>query len=226
MIVSDDLQMHAITKSYTPADAAVAAIAAGCDALLVCGDGAVADIEIQIQTLEALIHAVEEERLSVSRLKARSTRNRAAKERFVREWRPPTAPQLRRIIGSESIGRSRADIGICLSADQATEASSGRQNRDRRSRQCVLPRRVRQGRGRAASVEFRAGVRRQRVRAPPRISVGRCRDRAHAFLRAWCDPSVKGLIAVRGGYGSVHLLPYLKLKTCGGLRRRSSATAT
>ena len=101
VIVSDDLQMHAITKSYTPADAAVAAIAAGCDALLVCGDGAVADIEIQIQALEALIHAVEEERLSVSQVESALARNRAAKERFVREWRPPTAPQLRRIIGSE-----------------------------------------------------------------------------------------------------------------------------
>jgi beta-N-acetylhexosaminidase len=101
VIVSDDLQMHAITKSYTPADAAVAAIAAGCDALLVCGDGAVADLEIQIQVLEALIHAVEEERLSVSRVEDALARNRAAKERFVREWRPPTAPQLRQIIGSE-----------------------------------------------------------------------------------------------------------------------------
>ena len=33
--------------------------------------------------------------------------------------------------------------------------------------------------------------------------------RARAFLEAWHDPSVKALIAVRGGYGSVHLLPLL-----------------
>jgi muramoyltetrapeptide carboxypeptidase len=33
--------------------------------------------------------------------------------------------------------------------------------------------------------------------------------RAQAFLYAWRDPSVRALIAVRGGYGSVHLLPYL-----------------
>lgn len=33
--------------------------------------------------------------------------------------------------------------------------------------------------------------------------------RANAFLAAWHDPSVRALIAVRGGYGSVHLLPYL-----------------
>src|SRR5712691_9475116 len=32
--------------------------------------------------------------------------------------------------------------------------------------------------------------------------------RAGAFLKAWRDPSVRALIAVRGGYGSVHLLPY------------------
>jgi muramoyltetrapeptide carboxypeptidase len=44
--------------------------------------------------------------------------------------------------------------------------------------------------------------------------------RAHAFLRAWRDPSVKGLIAVRGGYGSVHLLPYLQAED---LRRMPKA---
>jgi muramoyltetrapeptide carboxypeptidase len=38
---------------------------------------------------------------------------------------------------------------------------------------------------------------------------GDSRVRADAFLRAWRDPSIRALIAVRGGYGSVHLLPYL-----------------
>jgi muramoyltetrapeptide carboxypeptidase len=33
--------------------------------------------------------------------------------------------------------------------------------------------------------------------------------RAAAFLHAWFDPSVAALIAVRGGYGSVHILPLL-----------------
>lgn len=39
---------------------------------------------------------------------------------------------------------------------------------------------------------------------------GDAETRAHAFLRAWRDPSISGLVAVRGGYGSVHLLPYLE----------------
>lgn len=33
--------------------------------------------------------------------------------------------------------------------------------------------------------------------------------RAAAFMDAWCDPSVAALLAVRGGYGSVQLLPML-----------------
>jgi muramoyltetrapeptide carboxypeptidase len=34
--------------------------------------------------------------------------------------------------------------------------------------------------------------------------------RARAFLEAWRDPSIKALIAVRGGFGSVHLLPLIE----------------
>ena len=33
--------------------------------------------------------------------------------------------------------------------------------------------------------------------------------RAGAILRAWRDPSIRALIATRGGYGSVHVLPFL-----------------
>ena len=38
---------------------------------------------------------------------------------------------------------------------------------------------------------------------------GTAETRAGAFLRHWNDPSVRALIAVRGGYGSVELLPFL-----------------
>src|SRR5687767_5643893 len=44
--------------------------------------------------------------------------------------------------------------------------------------------------------------------------------RAQAFLGAWRDPSVKALIGVRGGYGSVHLLPFLEKED---LRRKPKA---
>ena len=79
----------------------MAAIAAGCDAVLMCGAGSRADIELQAEALEALIHAVEDERLSVKQVEASLARNRQAKERFLREWRPPTAAQLKTVIGSD-----------------------------------------------------------------------------------------------------------------------------
>jgi muramoyltetrapeptide carboxypeptidase len=49
---------------------------------------------------------------------------------------------------------------------------------------------------------------------------GEGRVRAEAFLNAWRDPSVRALIAVRGGYGSVHLLPFLETED---LRRAPKA---
>lgn len=47
------------------------------------------------------------------------------------------------------------------------------------------------------------------VFARSRYTAGSAAVRAAAFLQAWLDPSIAALIAVRGGYGSVHLLPLL-----------------
>jgi muramoyltetrapeptide carboxypeptidase len=40
-----------------------------------------------------------------------------------------------------------------------------------------------------------------------RFTSGTADTRAAAFMRAWLDPGIAALIAVRGGYGSVQLLP-------------------
>jgi muramoyltetrapeptide carboxypeptidase len=47
-------------------------------------------------------------------------------------------------------------------------------------------------------------------------AAGSAATRAAAFDRAWRDPSISALIAVRGGYGSVHLLPVLDPALFGG----------
>jgi muramoyltetrapeptide carboxypeptidase len=47
------------------------------------------------------------------------------------------------------------------------------------------------------------------VFARQRYTAGDAATRAAAFRRAWQDPSIAALMAVRGGYGSVHLLPLL-----------------
>src|SRR5262245_47767353 len=75
VILSDDLEMKAIAKTYTVPDAAVAAIAAGCDGLLVCSG----NVEVQAATLEALVHAVEEQTIPYKRLEDALTRLRKAR---------------------------------------------------------------------------------------------------------------------------------------------------
>ena len=79
VILSDDLEMKAIASTYRVPDAAVDAIAAGCDALLICSG----DVSLQAATLEALVHAVEQDRIPFKRLEDALVRNRRAKERFL-----------------------------------------------------------------------------------------------------------------------------------------------
>jgi muramoyltetrapeptide carboxypeptidase len=47
------------------------------------------------------------------------------------------------------------------------------------------------------------------VHARARYTAGDAAVRADAFRRAWADDRIAALIAVRGGYGSVHILPLL-----------------
>ena len=71
-------------------------------------------------------------------------------------------------------------------------------------------------------------------RSTPRPSSSAARSRPgrptpapRDFMRAWADPSVAALIALRGGYGSVQLLPLLARPAAVARRRScSSATAT
>lgn len=63
VIISDDLDMKAITARYEVGDAAVRAIEAGCDLLLCCRDPAHRD-----RTIEALTTAISEGRLSAERV--------------------------------------------------------------------------------------------------------------------------------------------------------------
>jgi beta-N-acetylhexosaminidase len=79
VILSDDLEMKAIAKTYAVPDAAVQAIAAGCDGVLICSG----NVEVQAATLEALVHAVENGAIPYKRLEDALTRLRRAKERFL-----------------------------------------------------------------------------------------------------------------------------------------------
>jgi len=100
VILSDDLEMQAIARTWAVPDAAVRAIGAGCDAMLVCSG----DYEAQAQALEALVHAVEDGRIARTAFDDSQKRLRLAKERFLAI--PVGAPQrsqdLRRVLGCDA----------------------------------------------------------------------------------------------------------------------------
>ena len=97
VVLSDDLEMRAIAASYTVPDAAVQAIAAGCDGVLICSG----DPDVQAATLEALVRAVEDGRIPYPRLEDALARQRRAKSRFLS--RPSSAPErLRDVVGCDA----------------------------------------------------------------------------------------------------------------------------
>lgn len=101
VIVGDDLEMKAIASRYTVSEAAVQAIAAGCDGLLICSGS----VDLQAAALEALVHAVEDGRIPFRRFEDAVTRHRRAKERFlaapVASPASSRRPPLRTIIGCD-----------------------------------------------------------------------------------------------------------------------------
>jgi beta-N-acetylhexosaminidase len=102
VIVSDDLEMRAITNRYDVPDAAVQAVAAGCDAVLVCGT----NHDLQARVLETIVHAVEEQRLPYRRVEDALSRQQAVRERFLGSRalvaRPPGARGLRARLASDA----------------------------------------------------------------------------------------------------------------------------
>jgi beta-N-acetylhexosaminidase len=98
VILSDDLEMKAIAATYAVPDAAVQAIAAGCDGLLICAG----HIDVQVAALEALVHAVEEGRIPYTRLEDALTRHRRAKERFLAAAVATGPRDLRLVVGCEA----------------------------------------------------------------------------------------------------------------------------
>lgn len=98
LVLSDDLEMRAISGRYGIPDATVMAIEAGCDAVLMCG----AAQEPQIAALEAVVHAVEDGALRLTRVEDALKRHRRVKERFLaRPSKPLPERALRELLGRD-----------------------------------------------------------------------------------------------------------------------------
>ena len=102
LVFTDDMEMKAIAARMPVPEAAVKAIAAGCDVVLVCSG----NHDLQVATLEAIIRAVEQDELPYPRVEEALAHQRAAKERFLGEAAgarrtPPNAALLRQVVGCE-----------------------------------------------------------------------------------------------------------------------------
>lgn len=100
VIFSDDLEMKALAHDYSVPESTLLAIDAGCDAVLICGG----DVEAQAAALEGLVHAIEDERVSITRIEDALARNRRVKERFLAAAiapRPMGAKALQQAIGRD-----------------------------------------------------------------------------------------------------------------------------
>ena len=118
VILSDDLEMQALAQTHTVADAAVKAIAAGCDGVLVCRNLGITDytrdIDVQAQALEALVHAVEDGRITYTRVEDALFRQRRAKERFLAAPVSTAPASLRQVVGCDAHRRIAEEMARFL----------------------------------------------------------------------------------------------------------------
>jgi beta-N-acetylhexosaminidase len=111
VILSDDLEMKALARSYAVPEAAVQAITAGCDALLVCSG----DVDVQAATLEALVYAVEDGRIAYKQIEDALKRLRHAKERFLAApVGTGRAPRLQHVLGCDAHQRIAEEMSRYL----------------------------------------------------------------------------------------------------------------
>ncbi|MDQ7859032.1 MAG: glycoside hydrolase family 3 N-terminal domain-containing protein [Armatimonadota bacterium] len=106
LVCSDALGMRAVTDHTGPGEAAVAAVAAGCDLLLALGPDAMQD-----EILDGLARAVERGALPAARVAEALARVEAAAARWVAGGPPPPPPaDLEAAIGTEAHRRLAARI--------------------------------------------------------------------------------------------------------------------
>jgi beta-N-acetylhexosaminidase len=113
VILSDDLEMKAVSVNTPVPVAAVRALQAGCDGVLICSG----DVELQATTLEAVVKAVEAGDISRGRIDDALKRLRTAKERFLATDRPKISArlkELRSILGRDEHQAIAAEMAAFL----------------------------------------------------------------------------------------------------------------
>jgi len=97
VVVTDDMEMAAISDLHGPGVAAVKAIEAGADLILFCRDE-----DKQREALEAVATAVKHKKISEARIEQSLLRILQMKEKFLLPYQPADPGQVKEIVGSQS----------------------------------------------------------------------------------------------------------------------------
>ncbi len=114
VVLTDDLEMRAIIDHYGVEDAAVRAVLAGCDVLLICKDR-----DLEIAAFTAIERAVAAGTISTERLSLSVARIARLKERFLVPYKPVTISEAKLIAGCrthQTLLRTIEQIGKRLPA--------------------------------------------------------------------------------------------------------------
>jgi beta-N-acetylhexosaminidase len=94
VVLTDDLEMHAIVDHYGPGDAAVRAFIAGCDILLICKER-----DREIAAFEAMEKAVASGTIDTARLDLSVARIQRMKHRYLSPYRPAVISEAKLVAG-------------------------------------------------------------------------------------------------------------------------------
>jgi beta-N-acetylhexosaminidase len=97
VVLTDDLEMHAIVDHYGVEEATVRAILAGCDMPLICKDRG-----REVAAITALDKAVADGTVSVERLEQSLARIARLKARFIQPYRPAAISEAKLMVGCRS----------------------------------------------------------------------------------------------------------------------------
>lgn len=97
VVLTDDLEMHAIVDHYGVGDAAVRAVLAGCDVLLICKER-----DREIAAFEAVEKAVTSGTIEGERLNQSVARIQRVKQRFLIPYRPAIISDAKLVAGCHS----------------------------------------------------------------------------------------------------------------------------
>ena len=235
VVFSDDMGMKAATGDIGLPEASVAAIQAGCDAVLLCNS----TVDEQWAAIEALIHACERQDIPQTRVDDAFARQRRMKERFATST---TSASPMTLVGAAARSggyarptRSwRGNGGVGMSPVTRCGLArfrpvAGKPCRVGGAGESVLTRGLRRGRSANSSAwnSCPSMTTASSSRAGHRGGTGG-RAARHRCGRAGIGRTSPRILAVRGGYGSVETLPLLASWIPSGDARapRSSATAT